>query len=117
MVRIQMGEDRNIKRGKRAGCVDRIFINMMTSSNGSISRRTVPLWKESTGHRWIPIIKATDAELCCFLWTAPEQTFEQTIETPVIWFNIALIMTSLYGKISEQMHNPLGAETRIFRET
>ena len=31
----------------------------------------------------------------CFLWSAPEPTMEQTIETPVIWDAIALIMTSL----------------------
>ena len=39
--------------------------------------------------------KASDAELWCYLWSAPEQTVEQTIETPVIWGAIALIMTSL----------------------
>ena len=33
-----------------------------------------------------PSQKACDAELCFFyLWSAPEQTIEQTIETPVIW--------------------------------
>ena len=31
----------------------------------------------------------------CLLWSAPEQTVEQSIETPVIWDAIALIMTSL----------------------
>ena len=30
-----------------------------------------------------------------FLWSAPEQTAEQTIETVMIWDAIALIMTSL----------------------
>ena len=54
-----------------------------------------PLWGESTGHRWIPLIKASVAELWCFLWPAHEQTVEQTIETPVSWNAIALIMTSL----------------------
>ena len=45
-----------------------------------------------------PFIKASDAEFWCFLWSAPEQTVEQIIETPVIWDDwddIALIMTSL----------------------
>ena len=32
--------------------------------------------------RCIPLTKATDA---CFLWSAPEQTIEKTIETLVIW--------------------------------
>ena len=40
--------------------------NMMTSSNGNIFRVTVPLWGESTGHRWILLTKASDAELWCF---------------------------------------------------
>ena len=39
--------------------------------------------------------KASDAELWCFLLSAPEQTVEQTIGTPVILDAIALIMTSL----------------------
>ena len=47
-------------------------------------------------HWWIPLTNASDAELCCILWSAPEQTAEQTIETPVIWDAIVPIMTSLY---------------------
>ena len=65
---------------------------MMTSSNGNISCVTGPLWGESTGNRWIPLTKASDAELWCFLWSVPEQTVEQTIKTPVIWCATALIM-------------------------
>ena len=49
---------------------------------------TGPLW-------WISLIKASDAELWCFLWSAPEQTVEQTIGTPAIWDAIAFIMTKL----------------------
>ena len=45
--------------------------------------------------RGIPSQRARDAELRCFLWSAPEQMVEQTIETLVIWDAIALIMTSL----------------------
>ena len=54
-----------------------------------------PFVREFTGHRWIPRTKANDAELWCFLWSASEQTVEQTPETSVIWDAIALIMTSL----------------------
>ena len=43
---------------------------MMTSSNGNIFRVIGPLWDESTGHRWIPITKASDAE----------QTAEQAVD-------------------------------------
>ena len=46
-------------------------------------------------HRWILLTKASDAELWCFLWSAPELTVVQTLETLVIWDAIALIMTSL----------------------
>ena len=67
----------------------------MTSSNGNIFRNTGLFLGESIGHRWIPLVKASDTELWCFLRSAPEQTIEQTIETPVIWDAIALIMTSL----------------------
>ena len=62
----------------------------MTSLNGNIFRVTGLLWGESTGHRWIPIKKASDAER-----TALEPTDEQTVETPVIWDAMALIMTLL----------------------
>ena len=65
---------------------------MMVSSSGNIFCVTGPIWGEFTGHRWIPFTKASDVELWCFLWSAPEQT----IKTPVIWYAIALIVTSLY---------------------
>ena len=44
---------------------------MMMSSNGNIFRVTGPLCGEFIGHRWIPRTKASDAELWCFLWSAP----------------------------------------------
>ena len=49
----------------------------MTSSKRDSFRVTGPLWRESTGHRWIPLIKVSDGGLWCFLWSAPEQTVEQ----------------------------------------
>ena len=33
---------------------------------------TGPLCEDFTGLRWIPFTKASDAELWCFLWSAPE---------------------------------------------
>ena len=68
-----------------------VVMSMMPSSNGNIFHITGPLWGESTG----PLTKANDAEFRCFLWLAPEQTFEHAIGTLVIWDAIALIMTSL----------------------
>ena len=68
---------------------------MVTSSNGNIFRVTDPFWGEFTSHRWIPLTKASDVELWCFLWSAPEQTGDLTIDKPVIWDAIALIMKSL----------------------
>ena len=44
-----------------------------------------PSVRETTGHRWIPLTKASEAELWCFLWSASEQMVDQTSETPVIW--------------------------------
>ena len=67
---------------------------MMTSSNGNIFRVTGPLCLEFNGHQWIPLTKASDVELWCLLWSAPEQTVEQTIEMPLINDAIAHIMTS-----------------------
>ena len=47
-------------------------IIMMTSSNGYIFHVTGHLCGEFTGLRWIPRTKASDAELWCYLWYAPE---------------------------------------------
>ena len=58
-------------------------IHMMMSSNGNIFCVTGLLWGEFTGHQWIPHTKASDVELWCFLWSAPEPTFEQTMETVI----------------------------------
>ena len=59
-----------------AVCCQSIFIkpyktSLMTSSNGNIFRVTGPLCGEFTGHRWIPLTKASDEERWCFLWSAP----------------------------------------------
>ena len=39
--------------------------------------------------------KARDAELWCFLWSAPEQTAKPTVQMLVIWDAMAIILTSL----------------------
>ena len=58
-------------------------------------RNTGLLWGDSACHWWIPLAKASDVELSCFLWAAPKQMVQQTIEMPVIWEAIPLIITSL----------------------
>ena len=55
---------------------------MMTSFIGIIFRVTVHLCGEFTGHRWIPRTKASDAELWCFLWSAPEWTVAKASQIP-----------------------------------
>ena len=52
-------------------CKTFTHIFMMTSSNGNIFRVTGHLCGEFTGHRWIPCTKTSDADLWCFLWSAP----------------------------------------------
>ena len=49
----------------------KIVILMMTSSNGTIFRATGHLCGEFTGPRWIRRTKANDAEIWCFLLSAP----------------------------------------------
>ena len=63
-------------------------IIMMTSSNGNIFRVTGPLCGEFTGHRWIPLTKASDAGLWCFFdlclnnrWS--KQSWGWWFETPL----------------------------------
>ena len=45
------------------------LVFVMTSWNGNIFRVTGPLCAEFADHRWIPLTKASDAELWCFLWS------------------------------------------------
>ena len=52
--------------------------DMMTSSNGKFFRFTGPLLGGITN--------ANDAKLWCFLWSAPEQTAEQTAKSRRRWF-------------------------------
>ena len=67
----------------------------MTSSNKNTSTLLALHEGNSPGNRWIPLTKASDAKFWGFLSSESKQTVEQTIETPVIWDAIALIMTSL----------------------
>ena len=45
-------------------------------------------------HRWIPLTKASNANIGCFPWCAPKHTVGQTVKMPVIW-DATLIMTLL----------------------
>ena len=58
------GEIRAILYARREIRVLKII--MMTSSNENIFRVTGPLCGKLTGDRWIPLTKASDAELWCF---------------------------------------------------
>ena len=48
-----------------------LWNHMMTSSNRNIFCITGPLCGEFPGDRWIPLTKASDAELWCFVWSVP----------------------------------------------
>ena len=77
--------------------------NTMTSSHGNIFRVAGPLWGESTGHRGVPLTKASDSELWCFLWSAPEQTVEQIIETLVMCVHYDVTLMCDWGPVSKGM--------------
>ena len=74
-----------------ASCVE-------TSHNDVIIWKHFPrYWFFVRGNHRSPVDsphKASDAELWSVLWSAPEQTVEQTIGTSVIWCTIVLIVTS-----------------------
>ena len=54
---------------------------------------TGPLWGEPTRRKLDSHTKTSDTKHWCFLWCSCEQTFEQTVEMPVIWDAMALIVT------------------------
>ena len=75
-----------------------VFLYFSPGNHDDVTRwkhfsRYWPLWGESTADRWISLTMVSDPEFWCF--SSPEQTVEQTIETPVIWDDISPIMTSL----------------------
>ena len=43
---------------------------------GDIVGQELLRYKSLHGHRWIPLTKASDVELWCFLWSATENTVE-----------------------------------------
>ena len=89
----------------------------MTLWNGNIFCVTDPLWGESSGQRRIPLTQASDAELWCFLWSAPEYSIEQAIAAQVIWDLIALIMTVMINVLRGvrfKHHNDKGTVIRSF---
>ena len=66
-----------------------IIRSFMTSSIGNIFRLT--------GRT-----KASDAALWCFLWSPPEPTIQQTMDTPVIWeaiYDIIVMSKKSYYKM------------------
>ena len=65
MSRIFLPVKRNPLTGYFSTKMISMMITMMTSSNGNIFRVTGHLCGGFTGHRWIPCIKANDAELWC----------------------------------------------------
>ena len=76
---------------------------MMTSSNGNIFRVTDPLCGEFTGHRWIPLTKASDAKLWWFHTSAlnkqlSKQSRHRWVETPSrsLWRHCN-VMTTVWG--------------------
>ena len=61
---------------------------MMTSSEWNIFCFTDPLWGESNGEPVDSPLKGQWRGTLMFLWSLPEQTVEQTIETR--WFEMPL---------------------------
>ena len=71
---------------------------MMMSSNGNIFCVTGPLWGEFTGHRWMPLTKASDEELWCFPWSAGD------LRRHGAHYDVTLMMTA-----STRINNQLDA--------
>ena len=103
------------------GCVVLCFSysslsSMLTSSNGNIFRVTGRICGEFTGHRWIPLIKASNAELWSFFFDLhpnkrlSEQSRRWWFETPYsslwrhcnimvcMWF-ICLPISSMFASL------------------
>ena len=82
-------------------CIFTRFVAHDNYINWKHFSRNRPLFGEFTGHRWIPLKKARDAELWCFTRSATEQIIEQTIETLVIWDASVIVMIIWLPSTSE----------------
>ena len=51
-------------------------VSMMMLSIENFFHITGPLCGKFTSQRWIPLTKASDVELWCFIWSVPEQELE-----------------------------------------
>ena len=58
---------------------------MMTSWHWNIFGVAGPLRGETTVHRWFSSLRASYAQDWYFPWGTPEQTFERTVDIPLIW--------------------------------
>ena len=71
--------------GSKLQVGDHCILYIMTSLNGNIFCVTIPLCREFTGHWWISLTKASDAELWCFLHLNKQlnkQPLRRWFETP-----------------------------------
>ena len=69
---------------------------MKTSLNGNISALLALCEENPPVTGGFPSLRAHNSELWCFIWSAPDQTVEETSEALLIWDTIALIMTLLW---------------------
>ena len=91
------------------------FRGMMTSSNGNISALLgLCVSGEMTGHQRIPLTKASDTELWCFLWFAldkrlSKQSRRQWFETPSrsLWCTLMAIEV-VFHKVLPLNHKDVG---------
>ena len=82
---------------------------MMTSSNGNIFRVTGHLCEEFNGYRLNPRTKASDAELWCFSWSAPEQMDNvKTWDGVMLWEEfIIIIFWNGFTTILRDIYTPI----------
>ena len=88
LIALSVNSLMNVKTAKI--CNFRITRIMMTSANGNIFRVTGPLWGESCGPRWIPLIKANGTGFDVFFDLRLNKQFSkqsrrQWFETRSLW--------------------------------
>ena len=57
--------------------------------NGKDFRVTSPVWTEFSGHRWIPVTRASDARFCFIFFDV--QAVKQVDDLSMIWDFIVLM--------------------------
>ena len=83
----------------------------MTLSNGNKFCVTGPLCGEFTGHRWIPLTKASDGELAYFVCSAPNKRLSKQTTRYNAYYDVIVVF---YKQVMDRDRNMIITQFRDY---